>query len=56
MLSLEEIKEKLKDRRLAVIAKETGLSYPTILAISKGESNTTYKTLKLVSDYLCNNK
>lgn len=56
MLSIEKIREKLKDRRLTVIAKATGLSYPTVLTVSRGDKNVTYKTLKLVSDYLCNNK
>jgi hypothetical protein len=56
MLSLEEIQKRLKDRRLTVVSEKIGVSYPTLLAISKGESNTTYKILKLVSDYLCNNK
>ena len=51
MLTLPEIQSKLKDRRLTVISKEIGISYPTLLAISKGQSNPTYKVMQKISDY-----
>lgn len=53
MLTLEQIRERLKDRRLTVVSKEIGVSYPAVLAIAKGESdNPNYKTIELLSDYL----
>ena len=53
MLTLEEIKAGLKDKRLTVVAKKIGVSYPRLLALSKGEAdNIGYKILQKVSDYL----
>jgi transcriptional regulator with XRE-family HTH domain len=55
MLTLDQIKTLLKDRRLYIVAKKTGISYPTLLALSRGESsNPSYKVLEKVSEYLCN--
>ncbi len=52
-LSLEEIKNLLADKRLYVIARKTGLSYPTIKKLADGKvENYTYKTLLLVNKYL----
>lgn len=53
MLTLEQIRERLKDRRLYMVAKEIGVSYPTLLAISRGESkNPSYRIIQLICDYL----
>lgn len=53
MLSLEEIRERLQDRRLRVIAEKTGLSYPTVLNVRDNiRSNPTYEVLKKISEYL----
>jgi transcriptional regulator with XRE-family HTH domain len=53
MLTLEQIRLLLKDRRLTVVSKEIGVSYPTILAIYKGESkNPNYETIEKLSEYL----
>lgn len=53
MLTLEQIQEKLKDRRLYMVAKEIGVSYPTLLAISRGESkNPSYRIIQLICEYL----
>jgi len=55
ILSLKEIQENLKDKRLYIVAKKIGLSYPTLKRLVKGNSqNYNYKTLKLVSDYILN--
>ena len=57
MLTLDQIKTLLKDRRLYIVAKKTGISYPTLLALSRGESsNPSYKVLEKVSEYLCSDK
>lgn len=53
MLTLEQIQERLKDRRLYVISKEIGVSYPTLLAIARGESkNPSYRIVQLICEYL----
>ena len=53
MLTLAQIRLLLKDRRLSVVSKEIGVSYPTILAIYKGESkNPNYETIEKLSEYL----
>lgn len=53
MLTLEEIIDKLKDRRLRVVANEIGLSYDTVRRIANGYfRDPSYKTVKLLSDYL----
>jgi hypothetical protein len=51
MMTIEEIREALRWRKLTVIAEETGLSYQTIWRITAGES-ASYTTVKKLSDYL----
>lgn len=53
MLTLEQIQEQLKDRRLTVVSKEIGVSYPTLLSIARGESkNPSYRIIQLICQYL----
>jgi transcriptional regulator with XRE-family HTH domain len=53
MLTVEEIKDKLKDRTLTKVAEATGLSYPTVWKIANCESERVeYGTVKKLSDYL----
>ncbi len=53
MLTIEEIRERLIDRRLAMIAEVTGIHYATIQAIRNGKvTNPSYETVKALSDYL----
>lgn len=53
MLTLIEIAEKLKDRRLSVVADATGLHYNTIRNIRDQSSHSpSYETVKALSDYL----
>ena len=54
MMTIEEVREALRDRRLIVVASHTNLSYPTIKAILDGRKNPKYETVKLLSDYLQN--
>jgi len=51
-MTIEEVRDALKDRRLVVVASETGLSYPTVKAIADGKGGPKYETVKLLSDYL----
>ena len=56
LLSLAQIKERLKDRRMNTIAKSLGLKYETVAQFSKANANPRYKTLLLISNYLEDNK
>lgn len=53
MLTLEEIKHALRDRRLDIVSKQTGIHRATISRIRNGENaNPTYTVIKTLSDYL----
>jgi hypothetical protein len=53
MLTLEQIREALRDRMPARVAEATGLHYNTIREVRDNpEANPTYKVLKALSDYL----
>ena len=53
MMTLEQIKRALRDRRLGMVADATGLHVNTIREVRDSENaNPTYKVLKALSDYL----
>lgn len=53
MLTVREIQIALSDRKLTVVAQETGLAYNTVRAIANGTNpNPDYKTVLTLSDYL----
>ena len=53
MLTLEQIRESLRDRMPARVAEATGLHYNTIREVRDNpDANPTYKVLKALSDYL----
>jgi hypothetical protein len=53
MLTLEQIRAALRDRRLAKVAEATGLHYNTIREIRDNpDANPTYKVIRALSDYL----
>lgn len=53
MLSIEEIKNALQDRRPMIVSEKTGLTIPTITGIRDGRNeNPTLDTMKRLSDYL----
>jgi len=52
MLTLQEISDRLADRRIPVVAKATGLHYNTIAKVRNGGGNPSYSVLKALSDYL----
>jgi hypothetical protein len=55
MLTLEQIKELLKDRRIGMLADATGVHVNTIRDIRDNpDSNPTYKVLVALSDYFEN--
>jgi len=52
-MTLEQIREQLKDRRLYRVAQKTGLSYQTIRTIVTGANeNPTLETMKALEAYL----
>ena len=53
MLTLYEIREGLKDRRLLVVAEATGIHANTLREVRDNPlANPTYKVFKLLNDYL----
>jgi DNA-binding Xre family transcriptional regulator len=53
MLSIEQIKEMLKDRNLEAVAERTGLSRQTLSNIRNDKAKApAYRTIKTISDYL----
>lgn len=53
MLDLDEIRAKLADRRLNVVADATGLHRNTVSDIASGRIiNPSYLAVKALSDYL----
>lgn len=53
MLTLEQIRERLKDRNLAQVARESNLTHITVWKVKKGEQEDfAYSTVKALSDYL----
>lgn len=53
MLTLEEVRELLQDRRIDVVAEATGLHYSTVQEVRAGKSDKpSYQTIKILSDYL----
>jgi len=56
MFTLQEIKEKLKDRKLSIVAAEIGMSRQQLWEIYSGNNNNpTQRTLEKISDYLQKN-
>jgi hypothetical protein len=52
MMDLKEVREQLLDRRIDIVASETGLGYTTVCEIRNGtQKNPRYNTLKALSDY-----
>jgi transcriptional regulator with XRE-family HTH domain len=52
MLSIEEIRARLDDRILAVVAEKTGMHRNTVANIKSGKiSNPTHYVLRKLSDY-----
>lgn len=52
MLTLEQIRLRLTDRRLPAVAAATGLSHQTLWRITKGQANPTQDTMRRLSEYL----
>lgn len=56
MLTLEQIRAQMQDRRLHLIGKATGLHYNTLRDVRDNlDANPTYKVIKLLNDYFQGN-
>jgi len=57
MLTIEQIRLALRDRRISMVAAATGLHYNTVRFIRDSRIvNPSYKVLKALSDYLAGSK
>jgi predicted transcriptional regulator len=52
MLTTEEIRKLLADRRLDIVAKATGISPLTVARIRDGKGDPKASTLEALSNYL----
>lgn len=53
MLTLNEIRDLLRDRRLAVVSESTGISYGTLLSLRDNpDANPSLKTMLILDAYL----
>ena len=53
MLTLNEIREAMADRKISAVARSTGLHYNVVYrAITDKSCNPSYETVKALSDYL----
>ena len=53
MMTLDQIRDALKDRRPAMVAQSTGLHVNTVMRIRDGmNTNPTYEVVSALSKYL----
>lgn len=52
MLTLEQVRERLQDRRLNKVAEATGLCAATVSRIRDGQGEPSLKTMMALSAYL----
>ena len=51
LMTVSEVRNKLKDRRLQYVADECGLTYMSLARIKKDAGNPSVKTLEKLSVY-----
>jgi DNA-binding Xre family transcriptional regulator len=53
MLTLDQVRVMLKDRKLKLVAQGSGLAYGTVRRIAAGDDKSvSYDVVKRLSDYL----
>ena len=52
MLTLEEVREGLKDRNVTTVAHIVGMHRNTVYAVVSNKKMPSYATVKALSDYL----
>jgi transcriptional regulator with XRE-family HTH domain len=51
IISVEEARDRLQDRRLSYVAESIGVTYMSLSRLVKGEGNPSLKVLKGLTDY-----
>lgn len=54
MLTVEQIRERLKHSNLKAVAESIGIHYNTLYRLMNTDADPSYSTVKTVSDYLEN--
>lgn len=53
IVTLQDVRDALSDRRLTKVAEETGLKYQTVMEVANGKrENPTYETFMALVNYL----
>lgn len=52
MMTLEQIRENLKDRNLSAVADATGIHRNAIYRLMSGRANPSYETVRRLVEYL----
>jgi predicted transcriptional regulator len=52
MLTIDQIREALKDRNLMHVAEQTGVSYSALHRLATGAAEPNYTTVKAIAEYL----
>lgn len=53
MMTLDQVRDMLKDRKLRLVAQGAGLSYGTVRRVAAGDDKAiSYQVVKKLSDYL----
>ena len=53
MLTIEEVRKGLQDRKLRVVSEQVGLAYDTVWRVKSGKAKRiSYEVIKVLSDYL----
>ena len=52
VLRLDEIRRRLKDRKLTVVAKNANISRPVLYQIVNNHTDPKFSTVERLSDYL----
>jgi len=56
LLTAEQVRKKLIDRRLSYVAEKCGLTYMSLSRIRKNDGNPSLLTLEKLSEYFYKNK
>lgn len=56
LLTVDQVRGKLKDRRLSYVAKECGLTYMSLSRIRKSDGKPALSTLEKLSSYFHENE
>ena len=52
MLTIDEIRERVKDRSVKKVARMSGVHFNALYRLVSGKSKPSYETLKKLSEYL----